>query len=172
MNIHDTINKLDEYIWYTIFVVSRSYDDVETQSCSVRLLIMSMKYMLSEIAKKYNYTSLKNRFDNTVCFFKEYDCICEENFKDKCPSTNELYEFMKKYYNYCVSRENKQIIQYPDFDVVYNIDKMTKPEWGKRLWFIMHTFAALYLFNNNDFLLEIYSKVRLQFIFIKFKYSS
>lgn len=138
------IKKLEEYIWNSLFAMSRAYDDVETQGCSFRLLILSISYMLSVIGVKHKINHLVDRFCNTINFFEINNCMCDDGFKQQCPSTSELYEFMKKYYNYCMSRESGKILSYKEMDKIYDIDKMTKNWWGPNLWNVLHYFGAYY----------------------------
>lgn len=146
------IQQLENNIWDSLFAMSRSYDNVETQACSFRLLILSISYMLSVIANKYNFEKYKYRFRDTILFFKYQNCMCDDDFKDKCPTTDELFPFMKKYYNHCMSLEGSNIIQYDEFDKKYNLDKLTKSWWGPKLWYVIHTLAAFYDDSNSYFI--------------------
>lgn len=142
--LYNKISKLDDNIWKSLFAMSRAYDDVETQGCSFRLLVLSVSYMLSVIAREYKYEKLMNRFCNTITFFNINHCMCDDGFKMACPSTDQLYTFMKKYYNFCMSREGQPLMRYSDFDKIYEIDKLTKSWWGPKLWFVIHELGACY----------------------------
>lgn len=147
---YEIIIKLEDDMWKSLFAMSRAYDDVETQGCSFRLLILSMSYMLSVIAKIHKFERFLNRFSDTIYYFNENNCMCDNGFKEKCPSTSELFDFMKRYYNFCMSRENQLIKKYSELDEEYNIDKMTKSWWGPKLWNVIHTFGAFYC-NSKEY---------------------
>jgi len=143
------IQKLDNNIWKSLFYMTKAYSDVETQACSFRLLILSMSYMISNIATRYSsefgrFNNLKMRFCNTIIFFEKMGCNCDSAFKSVCPSSDKLFNLMKQYYNFCASRENKIIKKYSDFDREFDENKITKGVWGPTIWNIIHMFAAFY----------------------------
>lgn len=143
-SIHQKIAKLDNMVWKSLFCMSKAYENVTIQACSVRLLVLSVSKMLSTIGEIHKYDTLIDRFKNTVYFFKINGCMCDDDFIGKCPNTLELFKFMKKYYNFCLSREGKVLVPYAELDDIYETNKLTKNFWGPKIWYIIHGFAAFY----------------------------
>lgn len=149
-------NKLDVYVWDSLFCMSRAYKNVDIQACSFRLLVLCTSYMITIIGKEYRITNFINRFENTVKFFELNNCMCDNDFKNMCPTNSELFKLMMKYYNYIISLEGKAIQSYESLEKKYDVKFLTKKWWGPKIWYLIHTFATFYIESDDNLYLTNY----------------
>lgn len=118
------------------FCITRAYKGVG-QIEDIKVLILGTMSMLSQ------YYNDRAYIDLTTQYFVNTDACYTDLFKKQCPKSDQLFDWMVRYYNFVRVNMGYKLETKEKLDTEMCADKMTKKWWGSRTWYLIHKFAAM-----------------------------